>query len=77
MNRLQKTTALLAVSLIFLLSACSMGDRLDKLMVADGDGHRYLLKHNIGDTYFIEDLDPKVPPPFSEVNEKLRNKLGR
>ena len=43
--------------------SCSFEDQYAQLVVRDASGRYYLLKHNIGDTYFIDDL--------SEMNEKL------
>lgn len=56
---------------VLFLSGCVDGDRFDKLIVVDGNGGRYLLKHNLGDTYFIDKLSEKEKLPNEKINEKL------
>lgn len=40
------------------LSACSGKDKHDDLIVQDGNGKKYILKHHIGDTYFVREVFP-------------------
>ena len=57
-------TSILAVTKAFfillvsccLFSSCADGDKFDGLVLTDENtGKKYLLKHNIGDTYMIDE----------------------
>ena len=50
-----KLLSLLIITLA--LSACgAVNNKYDDLIVVDGNGKKYQLKHNIGDTYFIKEF---------------------
>lgn len=56
-TRIKKSVLFLSV-LIFMLSciSCSDGSKYDGLVLTDEEtGKKYLLKHNSGDTYFVDE----------------------
>lgn len=66
---------LLVCLISLLLTGCgTYGNEYDGLMVVDGNGRKLLLRHNVGDTYFITDLDAdKVDKSKNyKINEKLK-----
>lgn len=62
-NMKTKTSILAATKAFFILlvmcclfSSCADGDKFDGLVLTDENtGKKYLLKHNIGDTYMIDE----------------------
>ncbi len=70
-----KNRTFLHVCLILLLSVlmagCSGNDEFDKLKVVDGNGRVLVLRHYMGDMYFIV-IDEETPN--SEINAKLVKK---
>ena len=48
--------------IILILWGCSIltscdGSKFDKKVVKDKDGNYYILKHHLGDTYFIDEVE--------------------
>ena len=65
-----KLKTFLAVALALLLTACN--DKQDNLIVVDGNGQKYMLKHNLGDTYFVRELSG-----ITEVNDYVKQANGK
>ena len=61
--------------IILALSACGVvNDKYDGLVVVDGNGNRYQLKHNYMDTYFIRELPQKSDKDWiQDANSKLKD----
>ncbi len=57
MNKMNIKRIVLVISALA-LSACSGNDKHDGLVVQDGNGKKYILKHNVVDTYFIHEVLP-------------------
>lgn len=58
------------------LAACGVyGDKYDGLIVVDGNGTKYRLKHRIADVYFVEDLT--VKDENTAVNQANTKLLGK
>ena len=64
---------LIFVCVCLAMSGCTYGDKYDGLIVADGEGNVYTLKHRFIDVYFVRKLeaDEKDNNPHSEANKKL------
>ncbi len=62
LNFTTKTTiALYAMLAVVLFTGCSDGIKYDKLILTDQNtGKQYLIKHNIGDTYMIDEKVVKI-----------------
>ena len=64
------------IFVISILIGCSDGDRFDQIQCADGNGDVYLLKHRLGDTYFIDNLSEeyrsKECDHICQANKKLK-----
>ena len=62
LNFTTKTTiALYAMLVVVLFTGCSDGSKYDKLILTDQNtGKQYLIKHNIGDTYMIDEKVVKI-----------------
>lgn len=62
LNFTTKTTiALYAMLAVVLFTRCSDGSKYDKLILTDQNtGKQYLIKHNIGDTYMIDEKVVKI-----------------
>jgi hypothetical protein len=65
MKKLNFTTktaiALYAMLAVVLFTGCSYGSKYDKLILTDQNtGKQYLIKHNIGDTYMIDEKVVKI-----------------
>ena len=46
---------------VVLFTGCSDGSKYDKLILTDQNtGKQYLIKHNIGDTYMIDEKVVKI-----------------
>jgi len=59
-------------SSLLTISACSINDKHDNLIVSDGNGKKYILKHNIGDTYFVREVVPTNTTHYvQEANSKI------
>ncbi len=69
-----KLKTILAVALALLLTACN--DKQDQLIVVDGNGKKYILIHNLGDTYFVRGLSgsTEVNDYVNQANSKLESK---
>ena len=77
MKNLTKLATVAMVGLIILLVAgCGTSDKYDGLKVVDGNGRVLVLRHNIGDNYFIDLDEPEQPTPNSEINKKLKITTG-
>lgn len=59
---------------LVVLSGCADGDRFDGLVVVDGNARKLVLKHNIGDTYFIDVVGEgnSSKSENQKINEKLK-----
>lgn len=58
------------------LVGCSDGSRFDRLQCVDGNGNILLLKHNIGDTYFVDiPVEEITESKNLETNKKLYESL--
>jgi hypothetical protein len=65
MKKLNFTTktaiALYAMLAVVLFTGCSDGSKYDKLILTDPNtGKQYLVKHNVGDTYMIDEKVVKI-----------------
>ena len=65
MKKLNFTTktaiALYAMLAVVLFTGCSDGSKYDKLILTDQNtGKQYLIKHNIDDTYMIDEKVVKI-----------------
>ena len=62
LNFTTKTTiALYAMLAVVLFTGCSDWSKYDKLILTDQNtGKQYLIKHNIGDTYMIDEKVVKI-----------------
>ena len=69
-----KLEIILAVALALLLTACN--DKQDQLIVVDGNGKKYMLKHHLGDTYFVRELSgiTEANDYVKQANSKLESK---
>lgn len=47
----------LCILLTCVLFSCTTGKKYDGKIVKDAQGNYYILKHNVGDTYFIRTID--------------------
>lgn len=68
---------LLSILIITLsLSACGVvNDKYDGLIVIDGNGKKYSLKHSFMDAYFIKEIAPESKSTYTqEANSKLEGK---
>lgn len=64
-------TLVSALFFVVLLTGCG-GDKYDQLIVVDGNGQKYVLRHNIGDNYFINKIpDDSTNSYISEANSKI------
>ncbi len=70
---------LLSIFIITLaLSACgAVNDKYDGLIVIDGSGNKYQLKHNVMDTYFIREVPKNNNNPdwIQDANSKIEGKV--
>mgnify|MGYP003473285280 CR=1 FL=1 len=64
-----------ACAMCLLICGCSVGDKFDQLKVTDGKGRILLLKHNIGDTYFIQDISTPPETENGKTNQILEERL--
>ena len=58
------------------LTACgAYGDKYDGLIVVDGNGNKYQLKHRGGDLYFVSSISEqqKYNPYVNQANSKMVN----
>lgn len=64
----------LSITLAILLSACgAVNDKYDGLIVTDGNGKKYILKHNLADAYFIREVQQKPNEHYvAEANSKIQ-----
>jgi hypothetical protein len=59
------------------LTACeAYGDKYDGLIVVDGNGNKYQLKHRIADVYFVHNITEAQEdnPYVNQANSKMVNK---
>jgi len=60
MNRTMLNVMILSLLVAF-ISGCSDGSKYDKLILTDNNtGKQYLMKHNMGDTYYIDEKVTKI-----------------
>lgn len=69
-----KLKIILSVAFALLLTACN--DKQDNLIVVDGNGNKYMLKHHLGDTYFVREISgvTEVNDYVKQANSKLESK---
>ena len=49
------------ISIVFVFASCKDGDKFKGMILVDPNtGDKYLLKHNVGDTYFIDKLEKLI-----------------
>lgn len=60
-KKMKKIKLFIVILVIAIFTGCSYGNKYDKLILTDQNtGKQYLLRYNIGDTYFISEKVIKI-----------------
>jgi hypothetical protein len=68
-----KTLLSIVLFAVFLVGCeGTTGNKYNQLIVEDGNGQKYVLRHNIGDNYFISEIPEDIHNLYTvEANSKI------